>query len=377
MRRPWALWFALLVLLPALAAAQITTTPAPYVSGSGVTIGAVTFPTGTGLQAGTTAGNTLLLRVYDTDTGPAYVTAMTATSGTAPTVAWAYLTYLNFGATAGTSGYGLRDNSGTVQFKSAGGDWTDLTIAAGTGYFSRTGTELFTATDGDTLVLGSAGARSPIIPLGAGILAQRDSTTAQEWRTYYSYTNGSNYQYAALVPGAAAVTLSAQTAGSGADNIDIVLTPAGTGQVKVGTAAIGATVDSGAVDALRTGVTSLTDETATAVVTIAMADAAVTGGELAYLVVGIDAGADNDAYTGAVRFAAQRKGATVTCSIGTIGTDVVTKSHAGADLAVAATCDASSGTSIVIKLNANTALTTTTFKARWQLRMFGVHGAIS
>ncbi len=39
--------------------------------------------------------------------------------------------YLNFGTTAGTSGYGIRDNAGTIEFKNSGGSWTG--IGTGTG----------------------------------------------------------------------------------------------------------------------------------------------------------------------------------------------------------------------------------------------------
>ena len=38
--------------------------------------------------------------------------------------------YSNFGTTAGTSGYGLRDDSGDIQFKNSGGAWTDLAVGA-------------------------------------------------------------------------------------------------------------------------------------------------------------------------------------------------------------------------------------------------------
>ena len=34
--------------------------------------------------------------------------------------------YLNFGATTGTSGYGIRDNNGTLEFKSTGGSWASV-----------------------------------------------------------------------------------------------------------------------------------------------------------------------------------------------------------------------------------------------------------
>jgi len=35
--------------------------------------------------------------------------------------------YLNFGATSGSSGYGIRDNNGTLEFKSTGGTWNNFT----------------------------------------------------------------------------------------------------------------------------------------------------------------------------------------------------------------------------------------------------------
>ena len=34
--------------------------------------------------------------------------------------------YLNFGSTAGTSGYGIRDNAGVLEFKNSGGTWGSL-----------------------------------------------------------------------------------------------------------------------------------------------------------------------------------------------------------------------------------------------------------
>ena len=137
------------------------------------------------------------------------------------------------------------------------------------------------------------------------------------------------------------------------------------------------TVDGAEVTTHKVGVTTLTDATATAIVTITMADGARTGGELAYTVEVTNAGGDNDVCVGSVRFAAQRKSSTVTCTIGAIGTGVVTKSHGGADLTVVATADVSSGTSIVLKLNADTALTPTTCKAHWHLTMLKGHGAIT
>lgn len=45
----------------------------------------ITMSSGSALRTSTGAGNTLLIRAYDTDTGPAYVTFITLTAGTSPT----------------------------------------------------------------------------------------------------------------------------------------------------------------------------------------------------------------------------------------------------------------------------------------------------
>ena len=41
--------------------------------------------------------------------------------------------YLNAGGTHGSTGYGIRNNSGTMQFKNSGGSWTDFVTAGGGG----------------------------------------------------------------------------------------------------------------------------------------------------------------------------------------------------------------------------------------------------
>lgn len=60
---------------------------------------------------------------------------------------------------------------------------------------------------------------------------KRASISAEAFRYYGAYTDSSNYVRASLAADATTVTLAAQTAGSGADNITINLTPAGTGVV--------------------------------------------------------------------------------------------------------------------------------------------------
>ena len=68
-------------------------------------------------------------------------------------------------------------------------------------------------------------------------LAQRNGTNAQTSRVYGTYTDASNYVRAALNSTSTAVTLAAETAGTGADDIPLNLTAAGTGTVKVNSVA--------------------------------------------------------------------------------------------------------------------------------------------
>jgi hypothetical protein len=71
----------------------------------------------------------------------------------------------------------------------------------------------------------------------AGILAQRNATNAQTLRVYGTFTDASNHVRAALSSTSTAVTLAAETAGTGADNIPLNLTAAGTGTIKVNSVA--------------------------------------------------------------------------------------------------------------------------------------------
>lgn len=66
----------------------------------------------------------------------------------------------------------------------------------------------------------------------ANVLAQRNSTAAQILRVYGTYTDGSNYERGAINTGANYVELAAETAGTGDDDLDVRLTPAGAGTVR-------------------------------------------------------------------------------------------------------------------------------------------------
>lgn len=80
----------------------------------------------------------------------------------------------------------------------------------------------------------------------AGILAQRSGTTAQSNRIYGTFTDASNYERLALKTTAGSkVTVAAETAGTGADNLDLELVPAGTGVVQFSNPQDGAGAASG------------------------------------------------------------------------------------------------------------------------------------
>lgn len=65
----------------------------------------------------------------------------------------------------------------------------------------------------------------------SGALAQRASTTSQSFRVYKTFTDASNYERLALNGTATSgwLQLAAETAGTGGDNLNLALTPTGTG----------------------------------------------------------------------------------------------------------------------------------------------------
>lgn len=68
----------------------------------------------------------------------------------------------------------------------------------------------------------------------ANTLNMRNGTSAQTLRVSGTHTDASNYVRASLASTSTAVTLSAETAGTGADNVPVVISPAGTSQVEIG-----------------------------------------------------------------------------------------------------------------------------------------------
>lgn len=79
----------------------------------------------------------------------------------------------------------------------------------------------------------------------ADTVAQQRSTNSQEFRVYGTYTDASNYERISVRPDEVAV----ESAGTGTANIDLNLTPAGTGKVRFGThSAVGAETITGYIE---------------------------------------------------------------------------------------------------------------------------------
>lgn len=91
----------------------------------------------------------------------------------------------------------------------------------------------------------------------ANVLAFRNGTNAQTLRSYYSYTDASNYTRLAFKTATGVHTIEAESAGTGEANIDVAIVPKGTGAVRFGThAAIAAETVTGYITIKDAGGTS-------------------------------------------------------------------------------------------------------------------------
>lgn len=77
----------------------------------------------------------------------------------------------------------------------------------------------------------------------AAQLALRNSTTAQSFAIYETYSDTNNYERLRLYTGSDVATIAVDTLGSGTDNIPINIVPAGTGNVGIGTTTPDYTLD--------------------------------------------------------------------------------------------------------------------------------------
>jgi hypothetical protein len=69
----------------------------------------------------------------------------------------------------------------------------------------------------------------------ANILSMRNAATGQTIRLYGTYTDASNYVRLSLATTTTTATIAAESAGTGAANIDLTFTPKGTGVIQFGT----------------------------------------------------------------------------------------------------------------------------------------------
>ncbi|MDD5031578.1 MAG: hypothetical protein PHR36_00855 [Patescibacteria group bacterium] len=100
--------------------------------------------------------------------------------------------YINWGYTDGSNGYGLRDSSGTLQFKNSGGTWTNIGSASG-GTWDISGTSIY-YTDGN-VGIGTSTPYSKFSVWGAGAGTDRlfELTNNASTTLMYVLENGSGY----------------------------------------------------------------------------------------------------------------------------------------------------------------------------------------
>lgn len=128
-------------------------------------------------------------------------------------------------AFVGASGVGFRRVSTSgIMFCASG---ADIWFSAASSLVMRSnGMFAFSATTDP-----SGSADVTIVRDAADTLAQRRATNAQTFLVYRTFSTTSDFERLALQTAAGQVILAAETAGTGTDNIDVVLTPAGTGNV--------------------------------------------------------------------------------------------------------------------------------------------------
>jgi hypothetical protein len=102
-------------------------------------------------------------------------------------------TYLDFGSTAGTNGYGIRDNAGTLEFKNYLGSWSSMQSTinslAGASQWTVSGSNIYNANAGNVGI----GTASPLgkVDVNAGI-AKTSTTEADTLRLRTSEADASN-----------------------------------------------------------------------------------------------------------------------------------------------------------------------------------------
>ncbi|MFA5926334.1 MAG: LamG-like jellyroll fold domain-containing protein, partial [Parcubacteria group bacterium] len=82
--------------------------------------------------------------------------------------------YLNFGSTVGSSGYGLRDNGGTIEYKNSGGSWATFgTVGGG---WTDAGSSVFVSTPSDNVGIGTTAPNEKLTVNGVMSFAEQASS---------------------------------------------------------------------------------------------------------------------------------------------------------------------------------------------------------
>jgi len=127
-------------------------------------------------------------------------------------------------------------------------------VALGEAFIDGASRGVVSVDSGGYFAFGGAGASlsGPDLRLArdaANTLALRNGVNAQTFRWYQRFTDASNYTRGQVSAASDIVTLSGESAGTGAANIDVAITPKGTGRVRYGThSAIGAETVTGYIE---------------------------------------------------------------------------------------------------------------------------------
>ncbi len=86
--------------------------------------------------------------------------------------------YINFGTATSSSGYGFRDNSGTIEFKNSGGSWTGIS-----NYFTDGGTTTYLTSQTDDVAFGGTDSGAPFFfDESAELLTLTNTTSGNSFR---------------------------------------------------------------------------------------------------------------------------------------------------------------------------------------------------
>jgi hypothetical protein len=124
--------------------------------------------------------------------------------------------YINFGTTAGFSGYGLRDNSGTMEFKNSGGAWAVLGSGGGgggSGTVTSIGIAADTGTGAGITIAGSPITTSGNITLGINWATMTPGTLSVSSTNSASGLSHTHVVTASANPGAASALLKSDSSG--------------------------------------------------------------------------------------------------------------------------------------------------------------------